>query len=116
MQKQRLSFNFLLNTIAAPINLSPYINLLKRDATMVMVGLPSKPVNLPISDLIFQRRAIAGSLVGGLQETQEMLNFCAKHHITSDVEVIPITKVNEAYDRAVKGDVKYRFVIDMSSL
>lgn len=110
------SFDFLLNAISAKINLSTYMQLLKRDGTMVMVGLPSTPPPVPAFDLILNRRTLAGSLIGGIKETQEMLDYCAKHNITSDVEIIPIQKVNEAYERMLKGDVKYRFVIDMKSL
>jgi uncharacterized zinc-type alcohol dehydrogenase-like protein len=117
MQKETASFDFILNTVAAPHNLDPFIQLLKRDATLCLVGLPSQshpPFN--VEELIFKRKQIAGSLIGGIAQTQEMLNFCAEHNITSDIELIPIQKVNEAYERMIKNDVKYRFVIDMSSL
>jgi len=111
------SFDFILNTVAAPHNLDAYLTLLKRDGTMVLVGAPDRPHPSPtITNLIFRRRALAGSLIGGLKETQEMLDFCAEHGIISDVEVIPIQKINEAYERVIKSDVKYRFVIDMASL
>ena len=92
------------------------LNLLKRDGTLTLVGAPETPLPLRAFGLLFGRRRLAGSLIGGIRETQEMLDFCAEHGITSDVEVIPIQKINEAYDRLVKGDVKYRFVIDMASL
>lgn len=110
------SFDFLLNTIPVGHDVDPYVALLKRDATMVIVGAvePLKQVNG--AQLIFRRRHIAGSLIGGLPETQEMLDFCGKHNITCDIEKINIQDINEAYDRTVNGDVKYRFVIDMTSL
>lgn len=110
------SFDFLLNTIPVGHDVDPYMALLKRDATMVIVGAvePLKQVNGAL--FIFRRRHMAGSLIGGLPETQEMLDFCGKHNITCDIEKIDIQDINEAYDRTVKGDVKYRFVIDMASL
>jgi len=117
MNKHALSFDFILNTVAAPHNLDPFINLLKRDGTMCLVGAPDSPHPSPnVFPIIFKRRAIAGSLIGGLQETQEMLDFCAEKNIVSNIEVIPIQKINEAYERMLKSDVKYRFVIDMASL
>ena len=117
MAKQANSFDFILNTVAASHNLDVYLNLLRRDGVMCMLGAPEHPHPSPnVGNLIFKRRTIAGSLIGGIQETQEMLDFCAERGITSDVEVIPIQNVNEAYDRMVKSDVKYRFVIDMASL
>ncbi len=109
-------FDFILNTVSAPTDINAYINLLKRDGTMVLVGVPEKAPELQAFALIGGRRAIAGSLIGGIKETQEMLDFCAKHKIVSDIEQIPIQKINEAYTRMIKGDVKYRFVIDMKSL
>lgn len=116
MEAEQNSFDFLLNTIPVGHNVDPYMALLKRDATMVIVGAvePLKQVNG--AQLIFRRRHMAGSLIGGLPETQEMLDFCGKHQITCDIEEIDIQDVNKAYERTVKGDVKYRFVIDMSSL
>lgn len=117
MSKHANSFDFILNTVAASHNLDPFLSLLKRDGTMCLVGAPELPHPSPtITNLIFKRRKIGGSLIGGIKETQEMLDFCAKHHILSDVEIIPIQKINEAYDRMVKSDVKYRFVIDIKSL
>jgi uncharacterized zinc-type alcohol dehydrogenase-like protein len=117
MQKHAGSFDFILNTVAASHNLDPFLNCLKRDGTMVLVGAPEHPHPSPgVFNLIFKRRSIAGSLIGGLPETQEMLDFCAEHNITADVEVIPMAKINEAYERMLKGDVKYRFVIDMATL
>lgn len=110
------SFDFLLNTIPVGHNTDPYMNLLKRDCTMVIVGSVEVLELVNGATMIFKRRHIAGSLIGGIAETQEMLDFCGKHNITCDIETINANQVNEAYDRTVKGDVKYRFVIDMSSL
>ena len=111
------SFDLIVNTVAAPHNLDPFLMLLKRDGAMVLVGAPGEPHPSPgIMNLIMGRRSLAGSLIGGIAETQEMLDFCAEHGITSDIEIIPIQKINEAYERMLKGDVKYRFVIDMASL
>lgn len=111
------SFDFILNTVAAPHNLDAYTALLKRDGALCLVGVPDHPHPSPaVGNLIFKRRSIAGSLIGGLKETQEMLDFCAEHNITSDIEIIPIQQVNEAFERVLKSDVKYRFVIDMASL
>ena len=115
--KQAGQLDFILNTVSAPHNLDAYIHLLKRDGTMCLVGVPEHPHPSPsVAGLIFKRRSLAGSLIGGLRETQEMLDFCAAHGIVSDVEVIPMQKINEAYERMLKSDVKYRFVIDMASL
>lgn len=117
MKKHVNSLDFIINTVAASHNLDPFVELLKRDGTMCLVGAPEHPHPAPnIVNLIFKRRNIGGSLIGGLKETQEMLDFCAKHHITSDVEIIPIQDINEAYERMLKSDVKYRFVIDIASL
>ena len=117
MAKQAASFDLILNTVSASHNLDPFINLLKRDGTLVLVGVPETPHPSPnVGPIIFRRRAIAGSLIGGIRETQEMLDFCAAHNIVSDIEKIPMQKINEAYDRMLKSDVKYRFVIDLSSL
>lgn len=117
MKRHLNSFNFILNTVAAPHNLDAYTQLLKRDGVMCLVGLPELPHPSPsIANLIFKRRQIAGSLIGGIRETQEMLDFCAEHNIVSDIEIIPMQKINEAYERMLKNDVKYRFVIDMASL
>ncbi len=110
------SFDLLLNTVSAPINLALYLNTLKRDATMVLLGIPDRPEMLPSFPLIGARRRIAGSLIGGIRETQEMLDFCADHGISSDVEVIEMAQINEAYERMIKGDVRYRFVIDLKTL
>jgi uncharacterized zinc-type alcohol dehydrogenase-like protein len=117
MKKHALSFDFILNTVAAPHNLDPFIDLLKRDGTMCLVGAPDSPHPSPgVFPMIFKRRSLAGSLIGGLKETQEMLDFCAEKNIVSNIEIIPIQKINEAYERMLKSDVKYRFVIDMASL
>jgi uncharacterized zinc-type alcohol dehydrogenase-like protein len=111
------SFDFILNTVAAPHNLDAFLSLLKRDATMTLVGAPASPHPSPnVFGLIFKRRRLAGSLIGGIAETQEMLDFCAEHRIVSDIEMIDIQNINEAYERMLKSDVKYRFVIDMASL
>jgi uncharacterized zinc-type alcohol dehydrogenase-like protein len=110
------SFDFLLNTISAQHDLEPYLNLLKLDGTMVLVGVPEVPPALQAINLISRRRRIAGSLIGGLPETQEMLDYCGQHGIVSEVEVIPIQQVNEAYERMIRSDVRYRFVIEMKSL
>jgi alcohol dehydrogenase (NADP+) len=119
MARHAGSFDFILNTVAASHNLDGFINLLKRDGTLCLVGAPEHPHPSPeVMGLIFKRRRIAGSAIGGIKETQEMLDFCAKQNprIVSDIEVIPMQKINEAFERMVKGDVRYRFVIDMSSL
>jgi len=117
MQKHVKSFDFILNTVAAAHNLDPFTALLKRDGTMCLNGVPEHAHPSPnIGNLIFKRRQIAGSLIGGIKETQEMLDFCAEHNITSDIEIIAIQDINQAYDRMLKGDVKYRFVIDMATL
>lgn len=117
MKKHLGSFDFILNTVAAPHNLDAYLELLKRDGTMCVVGVPAAPHPSPsVSNLIFRRRSLAGSLIGGIAETQEMLDFCSKHNIVSEIEVIPMQNVNEAYERMLRSDVKYRFVIDMASL
>jgi uncharacterized zinc-type alcohol dehydrogenase-like protein len=116
MQKHKGSFDFILDTISAEHDINAYLNLLSHDSTLTMVGAPVKPLSVYAFSLIMGRRNLAGSNIGGITETQEMLDFCGKHNITSDVEVIPIQKVNEAYERLLKSDVKYRFSIDMASL
>ena len=117
MSKHANSFDFILNTVAAPHNLDAFTVLLKRDGTMTLVGAPAEPHPSPsVFNLVFKRRTIAGSLIGGIAETQEMLDFCAKHNIVSDIELIAMADINTAYERMLKGDVKYRFVIDMASL
>jgi uncharacterized zinc-type alcohol dehydrogenase-like protein len=110
------SFDFILDCVSAEHDINAYLELVKHDGTMTLVGAPEKPLPLVSFNLILQRRNLAGSLIGGIAETQEMLDFCGQHNITSDIEIIPIQKVNEAYDRVLKSDVKYRFVIDMASL
>jgi len=115
--KQHLnSFDFILDTVSAPHDINAYLELLKANATLVLVGAPAQPLPVNAFNLIAKRRQFAGSLIGGIAETQEMLEFCADHGIVSDIELIPIQKINEAYDRLLKSDVKYRFVIDMKSL
>jgi uncharacterized zinc-type alcohol dehydrogenase-like protein len=116
MKKHLNSCHFILDTVAAKHDINAYLVLLRRDGALTQVGVPSEPLAVDVSNLIFGRRSFSGSLIGGLKETQEMLDFCGEHNITSDIELIPIQKVNEAYDRLVKSDVKYRFVIDMASL
>ena len=116
MAKHAGSFDFILDAVAAEHDINAYINLLRRDGNITMVGAPNQPLPVAVFGLIFARRSFSGSLIGGIAETQEMLDFCGKHNITSDVEVIPIQKVNEAYERLARADVKYRFSIDMASL
>jgi uncharacterized zinc-type alcohol dehydrogenase-like protein len=111
------SFDFILNTVATPHNLDPFFNLLKRDGTMALVGAPATPHPSPqVFSLIMKRRSLAGSMIGGIPETQEMLDFCAGHGIVADIEMIRADEINAAYERMLKGDVKYRFVIDNASL
>ena len=116
MQKHAGTFSFILDTISADHDINAYLNMLGPDGNITLVGAPEKPLPVNAFALLFGRRSLSGSLIVGLKETQEMLDFCGKHNITSDVEVIPIQKVNEAYDRLLKSDVKYRFSIDMDSL
>jgi uncharacterized zinc-type alcohol dehydrogenase-like protein len=116
MAKHAGSFDFILDAVAAEHDINAYLILLRRDGTLTLVGAPAKPLAVTAFGLILGRRSLAGSAIGGLAETQEMLDFCGMHHLTADVEVIPIQKVNEAYERLIKSDVKYRFSIDMSSL
>lgn len=116
MKQQANSFDFLLNTVPVPHDVNPYVALLKRDSTMVIVGAIAPLPDIHGGGLIMQRKRIAGSLIGGIKETQEMLDFCADHNIVSDVEMIDMQNINDAYERVIKSDVKYRFVIDMKSL
>jgi alcohol dehydrogenase (NADP+) len=116
MRKHAGSFDLILDAVSADHDINAYINLLRLDGSMTLVGAPPKPFAVSAFGLIIGRRKLSGSAIGGLPETQEMLDFCGEHNITSDVEVIPIQKVNEAYDRLLKADVKYRFAIDMASL
>jgi uncharacterized zinc-type alcohol dehydrogenase-like protein len=116
MAKHAGSFDFILDAVAAEHDINAYIQLLRRDGNITMVGAPEKPLSVAAFGLIMGRRSFSGSPIGGIAETQEMLDFCGQHNITADVEVIPIQKVNEAYERLLKADVKYRFSIDMASL
>jgi uncharacterized zinc-type alcohol dehydrogenase-like protein len=116
MGKHAGSFDFILDAVAAQHDINAYINMLARDGNITMVGAPDKPLPVGVFGLIMRRRSFSGSCIGGIAETQEMLDFCSQHNIVADVEVIPIQKVNEAYERLVKSDVKYRFSIDMASL
>jgi uncharacterized zinc-type alcohol dehydrogenase-like protein len=116
MQKHAASFDFILDAVSADHDLNAYLQLLKLDGTLTLVGAPSKPAPMQAFHLLMKRRRLAGSAIGGLRETQEMLNFCTEHGITADIERIPIQRINEAYERLLKSDVKYRFVIDMASL
>src|ERR1700733_6331834 len=116
MAKHVGSFDFILDAVSADHDINAYLNLLRRDGNLCLVGAPEKPLAVSAFGLLFGRKSLSGSPIGGIAETQEMLDFCGKHNITADVEVIPIQKVNEAYDRLVKADVKYRFAIDMASL
>lgn len=110
------SFDFILDTVSAPHDLNAYLNLLKRDGTMTLVGVPDQPPVVHTGQLLFKRRSLAGSIIGGIAQTQEMLDYCADHGIVSDIELIPIQQVNAAFERVLKSDVKFRFVIDMASL
>jgi uncharacterized zinc-type alcohol dehydrogenase-like protein len=116
MEKHAGTFDFILDSVSAKHDINAYINLLARDGNLTMVGAPEKPLPVAVFGLIFQRRSFSGSPIGGIAETQEMLDFCGEHNITADVEVIPIQKINESYERMLKSDVKYRFSIDMASL
>jgi uncharacterized zinc-type alcohol dehydrogenase-like protein len=116
MQKHANSFDFILDAVAAQHDINAYLNLLRLDGKITLVGAPDKPLPVNAFALLFGRRSLSGSLIGGIAETQEMLDFCGQHNITSDVEVIPIQKINEAYERMLRSDVKYRFSIDMASL
>jgi len=114
MKKHTESFDFILDAVSAEHDINTYLQLLRRDGNLTVVGAPDNPHAISAFALLFKRRSLSGSLIGGIAETQEMLNFCGEHNITADVEIIPIQKVNEAYDRLLKGDVKFRFSIDMS--
>jgi uncharacterized zinc-type alcohol dehydrogenase-like protein len=109
-------FDFILDTVSAPHDVNTYLNLLRREGAMVLVGAPEKPLDVAAFSLITNGRTLAGSMIGGIRETQEMLDYCAEKGITSDVEIIPIERIDEAYERTIKSDVRYRFVIDMESL
>lgn len=116
LQKHANTFDFIIDTVPAKHEISPYIALLKTDGTLTFVGAPNEPLALDVAGLLFGRKKVAGSLIGGIRETQEMLDFCGKHNVTSDVEIIGVNQINQAYDRLLKNDVKYRFVIDLASL
>jgi alcohol dehydrogenase (NADP+) len=116
LQKNAGTFDFILDTVSALHDMKPYLDLLKRDGTMTLVGAPPEPAMLDAFSLLPKRRRLAGSTIGGIRETQEMLDFCAEHGITADIEKIAIQQVNQAYERLLRSDVKYRFVIDMASL
>jgi alcohol dehydrogenase (NADP+) len=116
MAKHAGSFDFILDAVSANHDINAYLNLLGRDGNLTLVGAPEKPLPVSAFGLIFGRRSLSGSPIGGIAETQEMLDFCGKHNITADVEIIPIQKINEAYERMLRSDVKYRFSIDMASL
>jgi uncharacterized zinc-type alcohol dehydrogenase-like protein len=116
MKKHAGTFHFILDTIAADHDINSYINMLGRDGNITLVGAPETPLQVSAFALLFGRKSLSGSLIGGIAETQKMLDFCGQHNITSDVEIIPIQKINEAYERLLKSDVKYRFSIDMGSL
>jgi alcohol dehydrogenase (NADP+) len=116
MTKHAGSFDFILDAVSADHDINAYLNLLRRDGNLTLVGAPEKPLSVSAFNLLFGRRSLSGSPIGGIAETQEMLDFCGANNITADVEIIPIQKVNEAYERLLKADVKYRFVIDMASL
>jgi len=110
------TFDLIINTVSAPLDWNQYLSLLKLDGSMVVLGIPDKPIPVGAFSLIGGRRSLSGSLIGGIKETQEMLDFCGKHGVTCDIEVIPAQKINEAYERVIKSDVRYRFVIDISTL
>lgn len=116
IQQYKGRFDLILDTVSAPHDINAYTALLRRDGVLVLLGLPDRPPQLETSSLIFNRTAVSGSLIGGIRETQEMLDFCAEHNIASTIEVIPINRINEAYQRVLRSDVRYRFVIDMTSL
>jgi uncharacterized zinc-type alcohol dehydrogenase-like protein len=116
MSSLRSTFDYIVNTVSAPHNLNTFLPLLKRDGTMILLGAPPKPHEIPAFGLIGKRRRVTGSMIGGIRETQEMLDYCAEHHILCDVELISAHQINAAYERVLRSDVKYRFVIDMSTL
>ena len=116
MQKHAGSFDFILDTVSAVHNVNAYLDLLKREGTLTLVGAPETPIPVRVFSLLFRRRQLAGSIIGGIRETQDMLDFCADHGVTADIELIRIQQLNEAYERLLRSDVKYRFVIDAASL
>jgi len=115
-KKLSKSFDFIIDTVSAPHDVEAYLSTLKTDGVLILVGLPAEPLKVQGFSIVPKRRSVAGSMIGGIPETQEMLDYCAEHGITSDVEVIPIQQINEAYEKMIKGQVKYRFVIDIASL
>jgi len=116
MKAHANSFDFILDAVSAPHDINAYTALLKRDGAMALVGLPDSPPVIHVTNLIFKRASLSGSIIGGMPETQEMLNYCGEHNITADIELIPMQKINESFERLLKQDVKYRFVIDMATL
>jgi len=116
MQKHAGTFDFILDTVSADHDINAYLNLLKREASLCLVGAPENPLPVAAFNLLFHHRNLAGSIIGGIKETQEMLDFCGKNNIVSDIELINIDQINRAYERMLKSDVKYRFVIDMKSM
>jgi uncharacterized zinc-type alcohol dehydrogenase-like protein len=116
MKKHAGSFDFILDCVSAPHDMNAYLSLLRLDGTLCLVGLPDEPVSISPFAIITNRRAFAGSMIGGMKQTQEMLDFCAEKNIVSDIELTSFDKVNEAYERVLKGDVKYRFVLDLKTL
>ncbi len=116
MKKHAYSFDFILDCVSADHDINAYLNLIKLDGTLTLVGAPEKPLPVAAFNLLLPRKQLAGSAIGGIAETQEMLDFCAEHNITSDIEMIKMDEINEAYERLLKSDVKYRFVIDMATL
>jgi uncharacterized zinc-type alcohol dehydrogenase-like protein len=116
MAKHASSLDFILDCVSAQHDLNAYLSLLRLDGTLCLVGVPEQPLAVHAFSVIMPRRNFSGSCIGGIAETQEMLEFCAQHGIVSDIELIPIQKINEAWDRMIKQDVRYRFVIDMASL
>jgi uncharacterized zinc-type alcohol dehydrogenase-like protein len=116
MAKEKNQYDFILDCVSAPHSLDEYLGLLRLDGTLCQVGLPDKPQPLSAFSIVQNRRSLSGSMIGGMPETQEMLDYCAEHDIVSDIEMVTVDKLNEAYDRVVKADVKYRFVIDIASL
>jgi len=116
MQKHLGSFDFILDTVSAEHNVNAYLDLVKLDGTLTLVGASPTPLPVAVGSLLFRRRQLAGSIIGGIRETQEMLDFCGEHGITADIEMIRIQQINQAFERLLRSDVKYRFVIDMASL
>ena len=116
MARHAMSFDFILDAVSAQHDINAYLALLKLDGALTLVGAPEQPLPVAAFNLILPRRSFAGSGIGGIKETQEMLDFCGKHNIVSDIEMIPMQKINEAFERMLKSDVRYRFVIDMASL